>query len=339
MSRLVAVLATLACMIGLTVAPAPPAAADSVTAGASDWSVALTFPDMQWSSEGCQFLPVTAVVTGATVQSWTFGGFVSGPEDEGDEPTWYIDYDTKVTDGVGTFSFRHAVMLCPGYDSASTYDVVGEVGALLAGAAAWAWVPYRATFTVTGIPTTTTLDSITLDGPEAAFVGRTVPVPPVPAMFRHCMNAGVQIEGEANGDWESVGYGELRDDGSFVAMVPTYQLTRTQYRARLSGGAICAASTSGVQALPVMLPAVRISTVAKESKLKVDIDPNRGRKAWAFQVQRRSDDDSWRTLRTYRTRGSHETRVINLPKGVYRVHVLARFGFAETYSDTIYLQR
>jgi len=79
--------------------------------------------------------------------------------------------------------------------------------------------------------------------------------------------------------------------------------------------------------------------VGRQSKLKVDIDPNMGRRAWVFQVQRRTDDDAWRTLRTYRTLGTRETRTINLRKGVYRIHVKARFGYAETYSDSIYLER
>ncbi len=339
MSRLVAVLATLACMIGLAVAPAPPVAADSATVGESGWSVALTFPDLQWSSESCQFLPVTAVVAGSTVESWTFGGFVTARDDDGEGLDWYIDYDTKVSDGVGTFTFRHAVMMCPQSDSAGPYDVVGEVGVMQAGAAGWAWLPYRATFTVSGIPTTTTLDSITMAGPEAAFAGRGVPVAPVPGTFRSCRFAGINIEVEANGGWESVGYGGLGDDGSFVATVPTYRLTGTQYRARLDGGAICATSSSAVRALPVSLPMARVTATGRQSKLKVDVDPNMGRRAWVIQVQRRAGDESWTTLRTYRTQGSRETRTINLRKGEYRIHVLARFGFAETYSESVYLER
>jgi hypothetical protein len=165
MSRLFAAMATLACMIGFT-APAPPAAADTDAAGdpAVGWSVSLTFPDLQWSSESCQFVPVTAVVTGSGVERWTFGGFATRRDDDGEGANWYIDYDTKVSDGTGTFTFRHAVMLCPWYDGSGGYDVVGEVGVLLTGAADWSWLPYRAAFTVSGIPTTTTLDTIAVAG-------------------------------------------------------------------------------------------------------------------------------------------------------------------------------
>ena len=338
MSRLVAVLATVACMIGFTAAPAPPAVAGTTTVGDSAWSVSLTFPDMQWTSESCQFVPVTAVVTGSGVESWTFGGFVTFRDSEGEGYSWYIDYDTKVSEGSGTFTFRHAVLLCPGYDGSGAYDVVGEVGALLTGTTTWSWLPFRESFTVTGIPTTTTLDPIAMSGPEAIFSGMTAAVAPVPAAFRGCRYGGVEIQVLNAGNWEWVGYAELGESGSFATSVPTYMLTGSQYRASFDGGSICATSVSEVRELPVRLPVVHLSAAGKQSKLKVDIDPNKGRRAWVFEVQRQQDDE-WRTLRTYRTRGSKETRTINLPKGLYRVHVKARFGYAETYSDTLYLER
>ena len=340
MSRLVAALATLACMIGLTVAPAPPAAADSTTVKGQGWSVALTIPDLQWASESCQFIPVTAVVEGSAVESWTFGGFVTLRGGDGEGTSWYIDYDTKVSDGTGSFTFRHAVMMCPAYDSTGTYDLVGEVGARLTGAADWSWLPYRAEFTISGIPTTTTLDAIAVSGGEAIFSGGTVARPSWPASFRGCTDAGINVQVLADGDWEDVTYGELGEDGSFAITLPTYRLTGTQYRATLEGSSLCATSSSARRTLPVRLPTASVSAVAKQSKLKVDIDPNLGRRAWVFQVQRqKGDESSWTTLRTYRTRGTRETRTINLRKGYYRIHVLARFGYAETYSDSTYLKR
>jgi hypothetical protein len=338
MSRLVAVLATLACMIGLTVAPAPPARADSLTVGESGWSVSLTFPDLQWSSESCQYLPVTAVVTGAAVESWTFGGFVTVGDDDG-EGSWYIDYDTKVTQGTGSFTFRHAVLLCPEYDYMGAYTVVGEVGVKLSGAADWSWLPYRATFTVTGVPTTTTLAAISVSGSDGLFAGRVTPAPVSPATFRGCRGGWLMIERPEGADWQEVGGGELGQDGSYAVTVPTYQLTATQYRVTFGGSSVCARSSSDAQALPVRLPTTRVSSGGKQSTLKVDIDPNMGRKAWVFRVERRADDDSWKPLKTYKSLGSRETRTINLRKGVYRIHVLARFGYAETYSDTVYLER
>ena len=345
MGRLVAALATLACMIGLTVAPAPPAAADSPTVGAPGWSVTLTFPDLQWSSEACQYLPVTAVVAGTGIESWTFGGFVvkrqgeaEGDDDGDGSGGWYIDYDTKISQGVGTFDFRHAVVLCPESDSKGVYDVIGEVGVRITGATGWTWVPYRAAFTVSGIPTTTTLDAISPAGPDVVFAGKVVAAPAATATFRSC-GGWLTVEASIGGDWEEVGGTDMGLDGSFAATIPTYRLTGTQYRARFYGSSICAGSTSAELALPVRLPTVNVTTVAKQSKLVVDIDPTMGRKSWVFQVQRRGDDDVWRDLGKYRTQGKRETRTINPRKGFYRVHVLPRFGFAETFSDSIYIER
>jgi hypothetical protein len=339
MSRLVAVLATLMCFMGFTTVPAAPAAADTVNVGTPDWSVALTFPDLQWSSEACQFLPVSAVVTGSAVASWTFGGFVSRVDDEdGDGAAWYIDYDNKVSVGTGSFTFRHAVEMCPQYDGMGEYNVVGEVGVQLTGASDWSWQPYRAGFTVTGVPTTTVLDAISVTGPLATFSGRTTATPATPSTFRGC-KAWVAIQvlvGAA--DWQEVGSDGLANDGTYVVKVPTYQLRGTQYRATVNGG-ICATSSSEALTLPVRLPLVTLSVAGKQSKLKVDIDPNMGAKAWVFQVQRQVGDEEWKDLKTYRTRGRSETRTINLPKGYYRVHVRARFGYAETYSDGTYLER
>lgn len=338
MNRLVAALATLACMIGLTVAPVTAASAASVTVGEANWSVALTFPDLQWSSEGCHYVPVNAVVTGATVESWTFGGWVTSSEQEG-EGVWLIDFDKQVTKGTGSFTFRHAIPLCPGYDPAGIYDVVGEVGVQLTGAAGWSWVPYRTTFSVGGIPTTTTLAPIVLAGEEARFTGSIAATPSSPATFRGCRYAGVSIQAYQAGDWEEIGSTDLSPDGTFIVRVPVYRLTWAQYRARMSGGLICEPSLSGPQTLSVKLPMVTASVVGKQSKIKVDIAPSLGRRAWTFRVQRQLSDESWRTLRAYRTRGARETRTVDLGKGTYRIWLRAQFGYAETFTDSVSLER
>ena len=147
------------------------------------------------------------------------------------------------------------------------------------------------------------------------------------------------IEGTAGGDWEEITGAEVGTDGSFVAKVPTYRVTGTQYRARFNGSSICAPSSSADAALPVRLPKVSISVGSKQSKFVVDVDPNKGRKSWVFRVERQVNDDVWRSVGTYRTQGKRETRTVNPRKGVYRVHVMSRFGYAETFSDSIYIER
>ena len=65
----------------------------------------------------------------------------------------------------------------------------------------------------------------------------------------------------------------------------------------------------------------------------VDVNPNKGRGYWTFRVLKRDAKGSWVLQgRTYRTKGSKETRTINLGKGTYRVVVLAKYGYQQTVS-------
>ena len=79
-------------------------------------------------------------------------------------------------------------------------------------------------------------------------------------------------------------------------------------------------------------PTVKIKAVSHRSKLKVDVNPNRGSKFYVFQVQRKNADGSWKAVKSYETRGATETRTLNLRKGTYRVWVRPGYGFAEAYS-------
>ncbi len=83
-------------------------------------------------------------------------------------------------------------------------------------------------------------------------------------------------------------------------------------------------------ALPV--PTVKIKAVSGRSKLKVDVNPNRGSKFYVFQVQRKRADGSWKAVKSYETRGPKETRTLNLRKGTYRVWVRPGYGFGEAMS-------
>ncbi len=88
-------------------------------------------------------------------------------------------------------------------------------------------------------------------------------------------------------------------------------------------------------------PSASVRAVAKNarSKLFVDVDPNAGKGFWRFQVQRKQPDGSWRTLKTYRTTGSRETRTVNLKRGTYRVWVNPKYGRVGALSVEVYLTR
>jgi subtilisin family serine protease len=92
--------------------------------------------------------------------------------------------------------------------------------------------------------------------------------------------------------------------------------------------------------LPIPSVVVTVGSVASGSKLGVDIDPDLNAGAWAFRVERQRGDGSWRPIKaTYRTRGALETRIVDLPRGTYRVHVPSRMGLIEATSVPVTLSR
>ena len=84
---------------------------------------------------------------------------------------------------------------------------------------------------------------------------------------------------------------------------------------------------------------VRARAIRNGSKLRINVNPNRGRRAWEFVVLTKSKG-VWTTLpKVYETRGPKEKRTLNLGKGKYRVVVLPRFGYSGVMSEPIRLKR
>lgn len=84
---------------------------------------------------------------------------------------------------------------------------------------------------------------------------------------------------------------------------------------------------------------VRVRALTGRSRLFVDVNPNKGRGYWKLQVQRRLADGSWKALKTYRTKGSKETRTLNLTKGTYRVWVKPKYGYQGGMSEVLSLRK
>lgn len=103
---------------------------------------------------------------------------------------------------------------------------------------------------------------------------------------------------------------------------------------RASDGTYQVVAVTGWRAASVTVRAVR-----GESRLFVDVNPNMGAGYWRFQVQMRLADGSWKTLKTYRTKGSRETRTINLKKGTYRVWVKPRYNYQGALSTPVSLKK
>jgi hypothetical protein len=65
---------------------------------------------------------------------------------------------------------------------------------------------------------------------------------------------------------------------------------------------------------------VRVAAVRHGSRLEVDLGPDSADHDYRFRVQRRTDR-GWRTVRRTTTRGARDMRVLDLPRGRYRVVV------------------
>ena len=79
----------------------------------------------------------------------------------------------------------------------------------------------------------------------------------------------------------------------------------------------------------------KVTAVKKRSRLRVQVSADGGGQ-WRFVVQRAP---KWRSVGTYATRGTKQVRVLNLPKGRYRVKVLPAHGFDGSVSRTVRLKR
>ncbi len=89
-------------------------------------------------------------------------------------------------------------------------------------------------------------------------------------------------------------------------------------------------------------PAASIKAEARNrnSKLYINVNPNKGSGYWTFKVQRKRASGTWKTLdRTYKTFGKGETRTLDLRKGKYRAKVKAKYGYRGATSKVVRLTR
>jgi len=84
---------------------------------------------------------------------------------------------------------------------------------------------------------------------------------------------------------------------------------------------------------------VLVKAVDRGNTLYVNVNPNKGKGYWRFQVQRKKANGAWKSLSTYRTHGKKETRRLDLKKGTYRVVVLPKYGHLGATSAEVALKR
>ncbi len=90
---------------------------------------------------------------------------------------------------------------------------------------------------------------------------------------------------------------------------------------------------------PTPTASVKVKATSGRSKLFVDVNPNKGSGHWRFQVQSKRSNGSWKALKSYRTKGSAETRTLNLKRGTYRVVVTGKYGYRGVTSRPVFLKK
>jgi hypothetical protein len=125
-----------------------------------------------------------------------------------------------------------------------------------------------------------------------------------------------------------------------TAETRTLALGPGRFRVRIANRYGYTGTTSTPVRLTRKTARVHLGTDPAQTRLRVNIDPNKGAGYWTFRVQRQRADGTWRTLRpTYTTYGRAETRTLNLRKGTYRVKVQAKYGYRGTTSGAVRLLR
>ena len=333
MRRIIALLVGALVAAGMVVAPAPPVSAGSVTVGSAAWSVTVTLPDMQWTdTTPCQYGQpqyerAEVLVKGVSVDFWRVEGDVRYQADG-----QYASDVWLSGEGTGTFVTPRAIELCPERVRNGVYVVAGQVSVTSSPSEVYATesMPFSTTFTVSVMPTTTTLTAPSVIGTQTTFSGKVLATSAAKGPIGADRAGQVSIEALVGTTWTRIGIGNLDTTGNYAIPVATVLPAGTQLRATYPGTTTCAASISATQVVPTatrLTPTVKLRAVSGRSKIKVDVNPNMGRKYWTFQVQRKNADGSWRALRTYRTWGRWETRTVNLRRGVYRVWVNPKFGY------------
>ncbi len=337
MKRLIALVTGALVAAGLTVAPAQPAAAGSATMTGFPFGteITLSFPDLRWNGPSqCLTAQVTGSVNGYISDDWWFEADIRLKAD----PTRATNVSHWSSDsGPFTTSFE----LCAKDHPSGLYEVVGYAEVWTGMSDTWAVVrrDFRTEFTLSQVETTTTLSDPTVVGTLTTFSGRVI------AKSGAIDPAGqLAIETLTGTTWTRIGLGTPDASGYFAIPVGTVLPPGSQYRATYLGTLTCAASNSDPRVVPTPpvvqpMPTVKVKAVSGRSKLKVDVNPNMGRKYWTFQVQRKKADGTWKALKTYRTVGSSEKRTVNLPKGTYKVFVNPKFGYQGATSAEVVLKR
>ena len=119
---------------------------------------------------------------------------------------------------------------------------------------------------------------------------------------------------------------------------------RTKAVAIVVGLFLALSMSSVAQAVDAYPPGVTpvkcgVKVVRHKTHLYVNMGPNQpGARYYTFQIDVKVGKRWYRSLKHYKTFGVAETRMVNVPKGTYRIHCEAKYGFKAANSRTVYVR-
>lgn len=277
--------------VALMVAGTGAASAGTVTVPVSGWTVAITVNDQQWSSHDCEYVPVTIVIAGAGIASWSVDAAArlagSGSSNAssfayGDVPGSFVD---------------EGFYMCPSSDPSGTYEVTGEVTIDSEATSESLKASFATSFVMSPMPTTVTLDdtfTMSVGGGWMEFTGRAVARSATLGDIGVDSSDEIEIEAMLDGTWTTVGSNTTDQLGYFTITVWQLLPADTQHHAVHLESTTGARSVSGDWWIPDWKPSpsVKVKATSGKSKLFVDVNPNKGSGYWTFKVQRQRPDGS-----------------------------------------------
>jgi hypothetical protein len=358
MKRLIALVTGALVATGLSMTPAPAAMADTTITG-DDWSMSLQIPDTSWSELfttnflTCQDLRMELTVGAPAGRAWSLAGSITGAGSAVSLSDFSIigvgpQAGPVLVKGVSMCKHFRGLVAPPNneYVAAGVATVMDSPTPSL---------PFEVRFRISPMQCSIQYSAHQLTNGVSAFPGQVVEYSR-DGFTRPAPGGTVTLDRLEVSTWLKEAETTAAADGKFVLLAGRVLATGSYVRFHYSGDYWCTSppampvpvwapyvpipmpSPSVPLAPPVVatpalpVPTVKIKAVSGRSKLKVDVNPNRGSKFYVFQVQRKNPDGSWKAIKSYETRGAKETRTLNLRKGTYRVWVRPGYGFAEAYS-------
>lgn len=230
---------------------------------------------------------------------------------------------------------RQPVVGSSGAESMGTYDCGEHVEFVLAPPSGYP------------LPLRVDLDPYATTGPVDVICSLNVSLAKLPRLAR--LRAEVDVS-RGNDDWP-IHIQKRQSDGSYRTVktvlteenwdqspeFATVTVRPGRYRAVVPTQLGYARGVSG----SVLVPALRakVQPVNNRTRLKVDVDPSLGAAAWTVNIQKKRPNGKFRTIKTVKTVGTAETKVIDVRRGRYRAVVPAQRGYQPVVSGTVFIRR